>query len=430
MSEPESQHNATAPRTGASGDVASALGAGPRPAAIAFIFVTVLLDVLAMGVVIPVLPHLIKQFVGGGTDEASRYVGLFGGVWALMQFVCAPLLGALSDRVGRRPVILVSNFGLGLDYILMALAPSLWLLFVGRVISGITAASFSAAQAYIADVTTPEKRAGAYGLVGAAWGLGFILGPAVGGELGHIDPRLPFWVAAGLTLCNALYGVFILPESLPKDRRAAFNWKRANPIGSLVLLRSRRGLLGLASVVFLYWLAHHVLTSVYVLYADYRYDWGEREVGRTLALVGLCSVIVQAALVRPLVRKLGESRTLIIALVAGIAGYALYGWAPTGVMFLGAIIVFAPIGLFSPSVQGLMTRRVDPTEQGRLQGAVASISGVAGLFGPWLFTQVFAVAVHEEATWHLPGAPFYLAAALMAVALAVVVTRPGSDAGR
>lgn len=430
MSEPAPQHNATAPRTGASGDVASALGAGPRPAAIAFIFVTVLLDVLAMGVVIPVLPHLIKQFVGGGTDEASLYVGLFGGVWALMQFVCAPLLGALSDRVGRRPVILVSNFGLGLDYILMALAPSLWLLFVGRVISGITAASFSAAQAYIADVTTPEKRAGAYGLVGAAWGLGFILGPAVGGELGHIDPRLPFWVAAGLTLCNALYGVFILPESLPKDRRAAFNWKRANPIGSLVLLRSRRGLLGLASVVFLYWLAHHVLTSVYVLYADYRYDWGEREVGRTLALVGLCSVIVQAVLVRPLVRKLGESRTLIIALVAGIAGYALYGWAPTGIMFLGAIIVFAPIGLFSPSVQGLMTRRVDPTEQGRLQGAVASISGVAGLFGPWLFTQVFAVAVHEDATWHLPGAPFYLAAALMAVALAVVVTRPASDAAR
>lgn len=430
MSEPAPQHDATAPKTGASGDVAPALGAGPRPAAIIFIFVTVLLDVLAMGVVIPVLPHLIKQFVGGSTDEASLYVGVFGGVWALMQFVCAPLLGALSDRVGRRPVILVSNFGLGLDYILMALAPSLWLLFVGRVISGVTAASFFAAQAYIADVTTPEKRAGAYGLVGAAWGLGFILGPAVGGELGHIDPRLPFWVAAGLTLCNALYGLFILPESLPKHRRAAFNWKRANPIGSLVLLRSRRGLLGLASVVFLYWLAHHVLTSVYVLYADYRYGWGEREVGRTLALVGLCSVIVQAALVRPLVRRLGESRTLIIALVAGIAGYALYGWAPTGVMFLGAIIVFAPIGLFSPSVQGLMTRRVDPTEQGRLQGAVASISGVAGLFGPWLFTQVFAVAVHKEATWHLPGAPFYVAAALMAVALAVVVTRPASDAGR
>jgi MFS transporter, DHA1 family, tetracycline resistance protein len=400
--------------------------AGPRRATVAFIFVTVMLDVLALGVIIPVHPQLIKQFMAGDTAQASQMVGLFATVWALMQFICAPIMGALSDRYGRRRVILISNFGLGLDYILMAMAPSLWLLFVGTLISGITAASFSAAQAYIADVTPPEKRAATYGKIGAAWGLGFILGPALGGLLGGVDPRLPFWVAAGLTLLNACYGLFILPESLQRDRRAAFSWRRANPIGSLLFLRAHPGLLSLALVVFLYWLAHSVLPNVFVLYADFRYGWKEQRVGLTLALVGICSVIVQALLVRHVVKRFGEARALMAGLTFGALGYAAYGLANTGMLFILAIPLFAPIGLFSPSVQALMTKGVAPTEQGRLQGAVGSVTGIAGVLGPGLFTQVFAYFVHEDARLQLPGAPFYVAAALMLAALAIVATRPAS----
>lgn len=392
---------------------------GPRRATVAFIFVTVALDVLAMGVVIPVLPQLIKHFMAGDTAQASRMLGIFGTVWALMQFICAPIMGALSDRFGRRRVILISNFGLGLDYILMALAPALWLLFIGRVVSGVTAASFAAAQAYIADVTPPEKRASTYGLIGAAWGLGFILGPAVGGMLGGIDPRLPFWVAAGLTLANACYGLFVLPESLPPERRAPFSWKRANPVGSLMLLRAHPGLVGIATVVFLYWLAHNVLQNVFVLYTDFRYGWSELDVGLTLALVGICSVFVQAGLVKLVVRRFGEGRALMTGLIFGALGYLVYGLAPTGLLFILAIPLFAPIGLFSPSVQGLMTRRVLPTEQGRLQGAVSSVAGIAGVLGPGLMTQVFAYFVHDDARLHMPGAPFFLAAILCTLALGI-----------
>ena len=239
-------------------------------AAQAFIFVTVALDVLAMGIVIPVLPKLVEAFLGGNTARAAEVFGVFGTVWSLMQFVCSPVLGVLSDRFGRRPVILLSNFGLGFDYILMALAPTVRWLFVGRVISGITGASFTTAGAYIADVTPPEKRAAGFGMIGAAWGLGFVLGPALGGLLGEVSPRLPFWVAAGMTLLNAMYGLFVLPESLPPERRRAFSWRRANPVGSLTLLRSHHELFGLAGVNILYFLAHQALPSVFVLYTGYR----------------------------------------------------------------------------------------------------------------------------------------------------------------
>src|ERR1043166_2737012 len=252
--------------------------AGPPPkgrsAALAFIFVTVVLDVLAMGVIIPVLPKLVENFLKGDTARAAAIYGLFGTTWAAMQFVFAPVLGVLSDRYGRRRVILASNFGLGLDYIVMAIAPTLGWLFVGRIFSGITGASFTTAYAYIADVTPSEKRAASYGMLGAAFGLGFVLGPAFGGLLGGINPRLPFWVAAGLTLVNAMYGLFVLPESLPLDRRRPVNWKRANPIGSLKLLRSHHELFGLATVLFIFYLAHQVLPSVFVLYTSYRYEIG------------------------------------------------------------------------------------------------------------------------------------------------------------
>jgi multidrug resistance protein len=264
-----------------------------RKAALAFIFVTVILDVLALGIVIPVLPRLIEQFEGGNTARAAEVVGLFATVWAAMQFFSAPVLGALSDRFGRRPVILLSCLGLGLDYLLMAVAPTLAWLFVGRVLSGVFAAGYATASAYIADVTPPDKRAAAFGIVGAAWGFGFVAGPAMGGILGDVDPRLPFWIAAALTLANAAYGLIVLPESLPRERRVAFAWKRANPLGALKLLRAHRELLGLASVSFLYWLAHQVLSGVFVLYVGYRYGWSTQTIGLTLAGVGICNVIVQ-----------------------------------------------------------------------------------------------------------------------------------------
>jgi DHA1 family tetracycline resistance protein-like MFS transporter len=401
-----------------------------RPAALGFIFALVVVDVIAMGVVIPVLPRLVETFKGGDTAAAAEVYGVFGTAWALMQFLSMPVLGALSDRFGRRPVILVSCFGLGLDYLLMALAPNLAWLFVGRVISGITAASFSTAFAYIADVTAPEKRAAAFGMVGAGFGLGFTLGPALGGVLGGIDPRLPFWVAGGLTLINAAYGYFVLPESLPPDKRAAFAWKRANPVGSLRLLRSHPELFGLAAVLFLMQLSHVVFPAVTVLYMGYRYGWGEMAVGLVLAAVGVASMIVQGGLIRPVVKRLGERRALGAGLAFGAAGMAIYGLAPNGAAFLAGIPVMALWGFAGPSAQSLMSQRVDPAEQGQLQGAVSAMQAITGMIGPGLFTQAFAQAIRPGEGLHVPGMPFLLAAAMLLAAglIAWAVTR-GHAAG-
>jgi len=389
---------------------------GPRKGAVAFIFLTVVLDVLALGIVIPVLPKLVESFLGGDTAQAARIFGLFGTTWALMQFVFSPVMGSLSDRFGRRPVILFSIFGLGFDYILMAVAPTLRWLFAGRVISGITGASFTTAGAYIADVTPPAKRAASFGVIGAAWGLGFILGPALGGVLGGIHPRLPFWAAAGMTLLNAFYGLFILPESLPVERRRPFSWKRANPVGSLHLLRSRPGLFSLATVYFLYLLAHQVLPSVFVLYTGYRYGWSERTVGLTLAAVGVCNMTVQGVLIKPIVAHFRERRALLAGLIFGTAGFLAFALAPSGAGIWASLPVFSLMGLFGPSSQSLMSRSVEPTEQGRLQGANSSIMGITGMMGPGIFTLTFAYAIGPGSALKLPGAPFLLAALLLAAA--------------
>jgi MFS transporter, DHA1 family, tetracycline resistance protein len=396
-----------------------------RRAALAFIFVTVMLDMLALGMIIPVLPKLVERFMGGNTAAAAEVFGLFNTVWALMQFLCSPVLGALSDRYGRRPVIVLSNFGLGVDHVLMALAPTLGWLFVGRVISGITAASISTAYAYIADVTPPERRAKAFGLLGAAFGMGFILGPALGGVLGAIEPRLPFWVAAAFSLTNALYGLLVLPESLAPEQRGQFCWRRANPIGSLTLLRSHPELFGLAGTNFLVNLSHVVFPSVFVLYAGYRYGWDERMVGLTMAAFGLSSMIVQAGLVGPVVKKFGERRALLIGLLFGTAGLAIFGLAPTGTAFLIGLPVMALGGFANPAAQGLMTRRVSPAEQGQLQGANSSIMGIANLVGPAIFSLTFAHAI-GSAGGSFAGAPFLLAALMLlaSAALAWHATRP------
>jgi DHA1 family tetracycline resistance protein-like MFS transporter len=289
-------------------------------------------------------------------------------------------------------------------------------LFAGRVISGIASSSFSTAGAYISDVTPPEKRAAGFGMIGAAFGLGFVLGPAVGGLLGTLDPRLPFWGAAGTSLVNACYGFFVLPESLAREKRAKFSWRRANPVGSLRLLRSHHELFGLATVSFLGYVAHVVLPSTAVLYLGYRYGWGPSTVGLTLAVVGLCAMVVQGALVKPIAARFGERRALLAGLLCGATGFAIYGLAPTGTIYYLGIPIMAFWGLAGPSAQALMTRRVGPSEQGQLQGAIASLMGIAGLVGPVLFTETFALFIGPGVGWHIPGAPFLLASLLLLMA--------------
>ncbi len=399
---------------------------GPRTATTVFIFITVALDVLALGVVIPVLPKLIEQFLGGDTARAAEINGGFSTAWALMQFIFSPLLGALSDRFGRRPVILISCLGLGLDYLLMAVAPTLGWLFVGRLISGITAASFATAGAYIADVTPSERRAAAFGMIGAAWGIGFIIGPAFGGLLGSISPRAPFWAAGALALCNFCYGFFVLPESLPPERRVArFSWARANPVGALKLLRSHHELFGLAGVNALYWFAHYALPATFVLYSGHRYGWDTRMVGLTLAGAGVMNLIVQTVLIRCVTPRIGERRTLMVGLAAGVLGFLGYGLAPTGPWFWAALPIAALMGFFTPALQTLMTRHVSSQEQGQLQGANGSISAIVGLVAPATFSFAFARGIDPASGWNLPGAAMLLAAATLAAAFALAwrVTR-------
>lgn len=393
----------------------------PRRGAVAFIFVTILLDMLALGLIMPILPKLIESFVANDTAQAARIFGLFGTAWALMQFVFSPVLGSLSDRFGRRPVILLSNFGLAADYVLMAMAPSLAWLFIGRLISGITSASISTAFAYIADLTPPERRAAIFGRMGAAFGAGFVLGPATGGLLGDIDPRLPFWAAAGLSFVNAVYGLLVLPESLGHERRSPFRWRTANPLGALQLLRSDRMLAGLSMVNFITQLAHVVLPSTFVLYATYRYGWDTRTVGLTLAIVGVCAMVVQGGAVGWIVRSLGERGALLLGLCSGTLGFLIFGLAPTGMLSWLGIPAMALWGVSGAAIQALMTRLVPADRQGQLQGATSSVQSMAQLAGPFLFTLTFAYFIGVTAPVHLPGAPFLLASMLLVVALAIAL---------
>ena len=388
-------------------------GLTQRRAALAFVLVTVCLDMLALGMIAPVLPGLVAAFLGGDTARAAEVFGLFGTVWQAMQFFFSSVLGTLSDRFGRRPIILASNLGLGVDYLIMAVAPNLGWLFAGRVLSGITSASVPTAVAYIADVTLPEKRAAAFGMISAAFGVGFIIGPAFGGLLGTINPRLPFWVAGALSLANALYGLFVLPESLAPENRSSFSWRRANPMGGFELLASHRSLAGLSAVVFLGALAHQVLQNVYVLYAQYRYGWTDRTVGLSLALVGICSGIVGGLLVKPAIKHLGDRKSMLGGILFGAVGFWLFGHAARGIWFWIGIPALSLWGLAGPAAQGLMTGHVLASEQGQLQGAINSLNGLAGLLGPGLFTVIFAQAIGRFSAWHLAGAPFYVSAFLL-----------------
>lgn len=406
-----------------------------RRAAIGFIFVTLFLDILGIGLIIPILPRLIEQLQGGNLSAASHTFGLLAALYSLMQFVCAPVLGSLSDRFGRRPVILSSLFGSGLDYLLLAMAPSLGWFYLGRLVAGITGANITAASAYIADVTPPEKRAAGFGIIGAAFGLGFITGPALGGLLGNIGLRVPFFVAAGVTLVNWLYGLVVLPESLKPEHRGAFTWHRANPVGALLALRSYPVVLGLTGTFFLLNLAQCFVHSTWVLYTGYRYHWTSAQVGLSLALVGLMAAIVQGVLVRRLLPMLGERRAIIIGLTMSALNLAGYGLATRGWMIY-VILAVGSVGFISgPALQGLISRSVRPNEQGAISGALTSLASVAGIVGPVIGTALFARGIRPQTALPLPGLAFFMGSCLLALALALAVRSfrtPGAvlEAGR
>ena len=375
--------------------------------ALAFIFVTAMLDIMAMGIIIPVLPSLIEEFVGSNAG-AGLWNGVLVALWAGMQFIFSPIIGSLSDRFGRRPTILVSTAGLAADWVLMALAPNLWWLAVGRILGGITSSSFTTVFAYMADITPPEQRSRAYGLIGAAFSAGFVAGPLLGGVLGEFGPRVPFWAAAGLSAAAFFYGLLVLPESLPRDKRMAFSWARANPFGALRLLRSHPELSGLAIVNFLLYFAHHVFSAVFVLYAAARYGWGALEVGILLALVGLLDMIVQGLLVGRVVKRLGDRATMVVGLAGGAIGIACMGLAPTGLLFVLAMVPNAIWGLAMPTLQSLMTQRVSEREQGQLQGANNSVASIAGVASPLFFGWVYTLSAAE-----LPGLSFLISAGVL-----------------
>lgn len=392
-----------------------------RQAAVGFVLISVWLDVLSLGVIIPVYAPLIQQFEGGDAASAGRWNGILSTIWAASQFVAAPILGALSDRFGRRPVLLISLFGLAIDYLIMVVAPNLWWLLVTRVIAGLTAGGMSAANAYIADVTPPEKRAQTFGLIGAAWGVGFIVGPAIGGFLAHnYGLRAPFIGAGALTLLGVIYGFFLLPESLKRENRAPFEWAKANPVASLSFLAAKRELLPLSTMNLLLQAAHYVLPTVFVLYASNRYGWTPDMTGYALALTGICNIIVQGLLVKPVVARIGEWGAVFAGLFFGGVGFAIYGLAPTGWAFLLGTPVFGLIGLFGPGFQGLVTRRVAADEQGRLQGANASLAGLAGVVAPTLFGFTYAWFI-APGNPYIPGSAFLLAAGLHAIAVLIAV---------
>jgi DHA1 family tetracycline resistance protein-like MFS transporter len=387
-----------------------------RKAAVIFILVTVTLDILAMGLIIPVLPKLILDFLGGQMTDAATWSAWFAVVFALMQFFFSPWLGVLSDKFGRRPVILLSNLGLGLDYIVMALAPSIGWLFLGRIISGITTSSIPTAMAYIADVTPKEKRAGAFGMIGVAFGIGFAFGPALGGLLGNFNPRLAFWVAAGLSLANWLWGYFFVPESLPREQRKEFALRRANPVGSLTLLRSHHELWRLTTIQFLAYIAHNVF-SVWALYGIYRYSWSPGMIGVSLMIVGIVTAIISGGLTGRMVKRFGEKHTLYVGQFFGASGMFVAGLAKTGTWLLASIPIISLWNISMPAAQSMMTHRVGEREQGELQGALQSMRSITFIIGPWLFLRIFGWFIDPKNGVHLPGAPFFLASALLFTAM-------------
>ncbi len=390
-----------------------------RGASVAFIMVVLLLDTLGIGLIIPVLPRLIDEIAPGDLADASRYYGALVALYSTMQLVFAPVLGALSDRFGRRAVILSSLLGAALNYLLLALAPNLAWLVVGRILAGITGASFSAATAYIADVTPAEKRASAFGLIGTAFGLGFIVGPALGGLLGDLSLRAPFLAAAALNGLNVVYGLFVLPESLLPENRRPFSLARANPFGALSSLTRNRVLLGLTGTIVCGYMAQMILQCSWALHTQARFGWRPIDIGISLAVVGVASALVQAGLIRVAIPRIGERRAVLVGLVFSVTGYVAMACATEGWMMYVLIFPFSIGGLAGPATQAILTREVGASEQGELQGTLVSLQSLTAIVGPLLATSLFARFAPEDAVPRIPGAPFFAAAALNALGFAL-----------
>ena len=386
-----------------------------RPAALGFIFITLLIDVTGLGIIIPVLPNLIAQLIQGNLSEASRYGGWLTFAYAIMQFIFAPILGNLSDRFGRRPVLLFSLLGFGLDYIFLAFAPTVGWLFVGRIIAGITGASFTTAAAYIADISKPEKRAQNFGMIGVAFGIGFIIGPVLGGVLGQIGPRIPFFAAASLCLLNALYGYFVLPESLLKENRREFDWRRANPMGSLLQLKKYPAVGGLIISLILIYIAAHAVQTTWSYYNMEKFRWDEARVGYSLGFVGIMIALVQGGLIRIVIPRLGQERSVYAGLVLYSLGLILFAFATKGWMMFVFIIPYCMGGIAGPALQGIISGYVPPNEQGELQGALTGLMSVTTIIGPLMMTYLFAFFTTSHAPILFPGAPFLMGALLMLI---------------
>lgn len=384
-----------------------------RPAALSFIFITLLIDVIGLAIIIPVFPKLIEGLIHGDISDASKMSGLLLVAYAVMQFLCAPLVGNLSDKYGRRPVLLFSLLGFGVDYLFLAFAPTIGWLFVGRIIAGITGASFTTASAYIADVSSPEKRAQNFGMIGVAFGLGFILGPVIGGILGKMDTHYPFYAAAALALLNAAYGFFILPESLPKEHRRDLDWKRCNPLGTLLQLKKYPSVINLSVCLFIVYFAGHAVQSVWTFYTMQKFNWNEDVVGYSLGFIGLMIALVQGGLIRIAIPKLGQERSIWIGLMLYAVGMVLFGLANKGWMMFAYMVPYALGGIAGPALQGIMTNQVPANEQGELQGGLTSLMSLSSIFGPWFMTYIFYYFTNASAPVYLPGAPYFVAAVLM-----------------
>ena len=392
-----------------------------RPAALTFIFITLLIDVIGFAIIIPVLPKLIEKLIHGNVSSASRISGLLLVAFSGMQFLFSPLIGNLSDRYGRRPVLLLSLLGFGVDYLFLAFAPSIGWLFLGRIIAGILGASFTTASAYIADVSSPEKRAQNFGMIGVAFGLGFIIGPVIGGLLGKMDTQYPFYAAAALAFLNTAYGFFILPESLSKEHRRPLDWKRCNPLGTLIQLKKYPTVLGLAVCLFVVYFAGQAVQSVWTFYTMQKFKWDEALVGYSLGFIGLMIAVVQGGLIRIAIPKLGQQRSIWVGLSLYAVGMLLFGIANRGWMMFAFMVPYALGGIAGPALQGFMTNEVPRNEQGELQGGLTSLMSLSSIFGPWFMTWIFYYFTSPRAPMYLPGAPYYIAAVLMLISVFLAI---------
>ena len=386
-----------------------------KQAAVGFIFITMLIDIIGWGIIIPVIPSLIKELIHGDISEAAKYGGWLTFSYAITQFIFAPIVGNLSDKFGRRPILLISLFVFSLDYMLLAFAPTITWLFVGRILAGITGASITTASAYIADISTSENRAKNFGLIGAAFGLGFIIGPVIGGLLGQYGARVPFYAAAILCMLNFLYGYFILPESLDKENRRNFEWKRANPIGAFLHLKKYPNLIGLIIAIFILYVGSHAVQSNWSFYTMYRFNWDERMVGISLGIIGLLVGLVQGVLIRWINPKIGNVKSVYLGLLLYTIGMFLFAFATESWMIFLFLIPYCLGGIAGPALQAVVSENVKPSEQGEIQGTLASLMSASAIIGPPMMASVFYFFTHDEAPFKFPGAPFVLGGVLMLI---------------